>query len=536
MRSACPTCRGTLDVVHPESEAVVCGACHTVSHTGQGALVPQGKTDPFVPALAIPIGTTGRLDDGEWTVLGAWRQAEAGWYWDALVLGRTGAPLKYLGYDRHRFKWYEPVAWNIDIEERYQRARRSRGRDTSFFEEGKGRLIAVAGEVPWPAVPGEITAYVAFPTLTIEVSERTGEREASRPVPVPHEVLRRAFGLSLGWRRWDWTTSAGLTLRGPSAGGRVARVGAAVGAGVLVVSGIGWSAHASAHPGLDPAQLAFERGSTRDSAGGDAWRGYCTSDACAAAWGVTASDPYGAWQKRTLLAALDRVRQVVTPMSEARAPFPLPDWRRMGREAWPERALIVVDLNGDASVMVGASLAAAGKARPVCTFNNWPHQWGLVRCERTLAALVAFAGEVETARRALPSDAPPALLCERERLRRFTERPDRVYDNRYGLLRSDLPAPAELAARGIASVVYVSPDFSRSESDDLNAWFMELRDAGCTFSRAMLDTQGDLELQSWRPAARTVSALPPALPRASGSAGGPAVYRPSGTRSHGFFG
>ncbi len=541
MRHACPSCRTLLEIVHPTSEAVVCPECRTIAQAGHGTLVPLGKTGPFEPPLPLPIGATGRIDGGEWTLLGGWRLIEAGYFWDSFTLGSPSGELRYLGYDRHRFRWHEPAPWVPEFDRLVEsqgarlRARgQGSGRTGDYIEGGSGKLVAAAGELPWSATPDEVTDYYVFERMTLEVTRGLDLREASVPLPVSHATLRAAFRLPFLWKRLDWTAKGGLRLRGPSVERVAATVAGVVAGGAVLVGGIGYAAYQSAHPGLDPSALDFSRGASTDSRGGGGWVSYRGPDACARAWGVAAADPWGPWQKRTLIAALE-------PIGEAARPLAEPDLqeeraaRAVASGGWPERAAIVVDLPGPSSVAMGAGLAAAGRARPVLTFNNWPHQHGLVKCERTLAALLTFAGEVEEARRRLPADAPPALLLDRERLLRVSVSPTRVMDNRYGLVLSDLPSTREFAARGLGDLVYVAPGPPGAESDDLNAWFLSLASSGVSFRWATVAPDGTATFAAWRPAVRVVVAGPPPLPGGGGSTGGSGTHRSSGG-SRGFFG
>ncbi|MCI0340998.1 MAG: DUF4178 domain-containing protein [Planctomycetales bacterium] len=541
MRHACPSCRTLLEIVHPTSEAVVCAECRTIAQAAEGTLVSRGKTGPFEPPLPLPIGASARFPDGEWTLLGAWRLIEAGYFWDTLTLGSPGGELRYLGYDRHRFRWHRPVPWTEDhdrlVSSKTDRlatlAGSSLGGAGAFVESGSGKMIAAAGELPWAALPDEITDYWAFERLTLEVTRGLDLSEASRPETVPHGALRAAFRLPLLWKRLDWAAKGGLRLRGPSVERVAATMAGVVAGGTLLIGGVGYAAYRSANPGLEPSALEFDRAASADSRGGHGWVAYVGPDACAAAWGVAASDPWGPWQKRTLIASLARVGDAARPL-----PDPAREIERAARGAaarWPDRAALVVDLPGPSSVALGAALAAAGRARPVLTFNNWPHQLGLVKCERTLAALLTFAGEVEEARRRLPADAPPALLLERERMLRAASASSRTYDNRYGLVSSDLPGPGELAARGIRAAVYVAPGPPGSESDDLNEWFLSLAASGVAFRWGTVATDGSVALADWRPAVRAVVAAPVPLSRGGGSTGGTHAHR-VGRPSRGFFG
>jgi hypothetical protein len=132
---------------------------------------------------------------------------------------------------------------------------------------------------------------------------------------------------------------------------------------------------------------------------------------------------------------------------------------------------LFVDLPGVEAVAWGATLARELRVQPVLTFNNIPHQRGVLAYEQVLGALLYYGQEIEQLN--LPSDAPPVLIADAQRFA-----PDRRvgpgdFDNRYYLVPTDLPSAPQLQARGITYLLYLTRG-ERREQDDLNPYFVDL--------------------------------------------------------------
>jgi hypothetical protein len=118
------------------------------------------------------------------------------------------------------------------------------------------------------------------------------------------------------------------------------------------------------------------------------------------------------------------------------------------------------------------------------TFNNWPHQKGLIRLEHTLGALLYRAEEAARARGTRPPDAPPAFILEDQRLsQKGIHPPPATFDNRYFHSSSDFPSAELFKSRKIDRILYVSypRPGGTMEEDDLNEYFVALGKAGLRF-------------------------------------------------------
>jgi hypothetical protein len=137
-----------------------------------------------------------------------------------------------------------------------------------------------------------------------------------------------------------------------------------------------------------------------------------------------------------------------------------------------KETLFIADLPGPEAVAFGAGMA--GWADVMVAFENWPHPFGVVRSHETLAAMLYYAAYMQQQKQQLPASAPGLLLLDNQRLAAYTDA-NTQFDNRYV---ATVPRAAALQQRGIKQVMYIVPNRrQRNESDDLNAEFVEYRDA-----------------------------------------------------------
>ena len=134
---------------------------------------------------------------------------------------------------------------------------------------------------------------------------------------------------------------------------------------------------------------------------------------------------------------------------------------------------IIVDVPGRDSIALGAGLAA--HAHLITTFDNFPHPLGVTPSHETLAAMLYYAAEIEAKQAAAPANAPPVFLLDSHRLEAYKDA-DTQFDNRY---LAKLPSAQKFQERGIKSIIYVTPDRTRTEElDDLNEDFVEYQNKG----------------------------------------------------------
>jgi hypothetical protein len=232
-----------------------------------------------------------------------------------------------------------------------------------------------------------------------------------------------------------------------------------------------------------------------DALGGRGWKDYLDPARLFDVWGPHPDGPWGPYHCVPLFAALDRlvrneVGPAVPPGSRHRPASPpeLPAHARPGAPApawWTPSTWTILDLPGARSVEAAVWLVGATGAQPVCTFDNWPHEKGVLKPELALAELLRWATTLEQARPRITPQAPPLWICERERLGERPGRP-REFDNRYYLDDSVLPGPGVLRRHGIERVVYVVPDAADQPMADVEGYFGELLLAGIDVFRVGL--------------------------------------------------
>ena len=129
---------------------------------------------------------------------------------------------------------------------------------------------------------------------------------------------------------------------------------------------------------------------------------------------------------------------------------------------------IVVDLAGERSALVGASLARHG-VRPVPLYNAIPSPRGVIDLAPILQRLV----DIATAMPKLPTDAPPAFLLDADRATGGKRVHGGVFDNRSVCNDGDFPSVETLVTVGVRRAVLIQAGDSSPASDltpTLYAW------------------------------------------------------------------
>jgi hypothetical protein len=251
--------------------------------------------------------------------------------------------------------------------------------------------------------------------------------------------------------------------------------------------------------GLFRRPLAVGDPHAADARGGNEWRDFLDPVRLFDTWGPHPAGPWVPYHCVPLFAALDRLKRDAVgpappPGSPLRpsAPAELPPHARPGAPAphWlTPSTWTILDLAGARSVEAAAWLVGATGAQPVCTFDNWPHEHGVLKPEFALAELLRWATTLQEARSRIAPEAPPLWICERERLGERPGRP-REFDNRYFLDDSVLPGPGVLGRYGLERVVYVVPEADDEPLADLEGYFGELLLAGIPVLRIGLNSGG----------------------------------------------
>jgi len=229
--------------------------------------------------------------------------------------------------------------------------------------------------------------------------------------------------------------------------------------------------------------LAVGDPSADDARRGSGWKDFLDPARLFDVWGPHPAGPWGPYHAVPLFAALDRLkRDAIGPAAPPGSPRRLgaaPELPAHARPGAPAPAWLtpstwtILDLPGARSVEAAAWLVEATGAQPVCTFDNWPHERGVLKPELALAELLRWATTLQEARPKITPEAPPLWICERERLGERPGRP-REFDNRYFLDDSVLPGPGVLRRHGLERVVYVVAAPQSQPLADLEGYFADL--------------------------------------------------------------
>jgi len=238
-----------------------------------------------------------------------------------------------------------------------------------------------------------------------------------------------------------------------------------------------------AQPDAVRAQELFSKDTVAsDSLSGEGWRKYLDAKELHRAWAPPATSPWRPYYKPTLIAAVSVVQSAAMPMKNESTTRHASEADRFGKSVALKGAAVFVDLPGEQSVAWGAALRSAG-VQPVVTFNNWPHQFGLLRLERPLGALIYHADAM--AKSPAIEKPVPAFLLERSRLgQKGLDPSPRDFDNRFFHPSTDFPTASVLKNADINHIIYINPRGTApgSEEDDLNEYFAELARQGMQFT------------------------------------------------------
>ena len=220
----------------------------------------------------------------------------------------------------------------------------------------------------------------------------------------------------------------------------------------------------------------------RDAMQSTYWRDYVEPRKLFDAWGPVPGSAWEPYHCVPLFAALktvpkdrvgpthpDMVREIEGNghLTESLMRHPL------GEKWAAQKTWVILDLPGATSVPVAVRMMVAG-FQPICTFDHWPHQHGLLKPEIILAQLLRYAAFVSDLRKYLTTTSLPVWVCDRNRL---GTRPGNIkeFDNRYYLDDSILPSGDTLRQNGIEQIVCMVPSQEMKPSMDLCAYFRDLR-------------------------------------------------------------
>jgi hypothetical protein len=227
------------------------------------------------------------------------------------------------------------------------------------------------------------------------------------------------------------------------------------------------------------------------------WIEFTLPDSLYHLWGPDEESPWRPFHCATLFAALDIVKK------DRLGPLPcahqLPYAAlSVNRPPWlDEKCLLFLDLPGADSVAVAAALSMTSYIQTICTFDNWPHERGLLKPERTLSSLLYYSPFIKELKlrykeNQIRDPLIPVWVCDSERLGTRSGSP-REFDNRYFLDDSLLPGSKYMLSNGINTVVYVSEHKDSTVVPDLNEYFKDLVKEGIQLKSTYLHSEKPLQ-------------------------------------------
>jgi hypothetical protein len=209
----CPNCAGPLELFAPDvSERVTCPNCKALIDCRQGKLqyLETLKTKK-APKPLIPMGSRGRIDNVDWTVIGFLQRyviyEGKRYFWTEYLLYEPTQGFRWLVNSEEHWNFVSPVPpgevtgggmsvnWN--------------GQEFKLYQKGTATVGYVLGEFYWKITVGEVAEtkdYIAPPQMLSFEGSSTGassEMNISVGRYMPHEEVEAAFGLKDLPRPWS---------------------------------------------------------------------------------------------------------------------------------------------------------------------------------------------------------------------------------------------------------------------------------------------------------------------------------------------
>lgn len=180
LQLSCPQCAGPLQLVAPDqSERVCCPNCHAMLSCDQGNLKFLTSLKVKVISPVIPLGTVGKLQGVEYTVIGfmgryaVWQERK--YPWTEYLLYNVKNGFRWLVHNKGHWSFVEPVS--VAETRRFSSNRATyRSKSFSLYDKGTAYVSYVAGEFYWRVSIDERVEtedYISPPQmLSFETSHR----------------------------------------------------------------------------------------------------------------------------------------------------------------------------------------------------------------------------------------------------------------------------------------------------------------------------------------------------------------------------
>ena len=212
----CPQCAGTLELQAPDqTQRVGCPFCGSLLDCDSGNLTYLKTLKQKVKPL-IPLGTKGRIDDVEYTVIGFMRQSvtyDRKYLWTEYLLYQPDAGFRWLVNSDDHWSFAEPIS-PADVRD-FKNAAHWNGHTFKLFQRAIATVEDVLGEFYWKVEKGEEVAMrdlICPPySLSVERSMAVATQTEGQPVDkvrmnlgevnytlaryMPHAEVEAAFGV-----------------------------------------------------------------------------------------------------------------------------------------------------------------------------------------------------------------------------------------------------------------------------------------------------------------------------------------------------
>ncbi|MEZ4400583.1 MAG: DUF4178 domain-containing protein [Kofleriaceae bacterium] len=196
-RLSCPSCGGAIELRAPgQSMRVVCGYCSTLLAC-EGELAILAQLEPDADPAHVPLGSVGRFDDVDFTVVGRIRRATHGdgfFAWNEYLLYAPAAGFRWLVESDGHWTFVTTLPpGSVDVR---THAPRYDGRTFRLYDEGTAVVQRVWGECYWRVEVGETVTtadYVAPPAM-LSVETSATEINVSLGLYLSAAEVDRAFG------------------------------------------------------------------------------------------------------------------------------------------------------------------------------------------------------------------------------------------------------------------------------------------------------------------------------------------------------
>lgn len=205
VKLSCPQCGGALDLRTPDrTETVVCPSCGSMLDVNQGELhflkaLQKGKVVPL-----LPIGTVGKLPEGNLTVIGmierGVRIEKVDYFWQEYLLYEPRIGFRWMVQSDHHWSYVQSIApGHIGGS---PKAPEYAGQSFRLFQKGYATASYVLGECYWKVRIGERAETMDFiaPPLMLSHEKSVGkdlqEINWSLGLYQPVADVEKAFGVT----------------------------------------------------------------------------------------------------------------------------------------------------------------------------------------------------------------------------------------------------------------------------------------------------------------------------------------------------